>query len=441
MVTLGVMLISLLFTSSALGSTLMVGEGGDFMTIAGAIDASMDGDTIEVGPGTYPELIEPNGKAITIRATAGPTDTIITGNGTGTIWLNNGETSETVISGFTVQGDGHTCIYIAGGSPHLENLVVDGCGADDGVYGGGAQVIAADPTFRAVTFQNNRAEEAGALYSSDSSDIRIEDGIFSANHAQYGGALSAVDSVLILVSTHFEFNQAEFGQAGALYLQNSVVDIEASHFDTNQATLAGGAVLADLGSLNISSMSTFTSNSSSFGDGGALRLTRLSSLSISDTDFTSNSAGGSGGAASLSDITGAEISYALLSDNRSGVGGHGGALSLEYTGATINTCTLDSNQSDNSGGAIRLASSDLIASDLTISGNQSSNIGGGIAAQGGSLHISATEFQRNVGVAGGGAISTAAIETTVTSTRFEDNESTGGNGGALLLSGVEATLS
>ncbi len=46
---------------------------GDFPTIQAAIDAAMDGDEVEVHPGTYNENINLLGKAITVRS-VDPTD-------------------------------------------------------------------------------------------------------------------------------------------------------------------------------------------------------------------------------------------------------------------------------------------------------------------------------------------------------------------------------
>ena len=44
---------------------------GDFPTIQAAIDAAMDGDEVEVHPGTYNETINFLGKAITVRSSGG----------------------------------------------------------------------------------------------------------------------------------------------------------------------------------------------------------------------------------------------------------------------------------------------------------------------------------------------------------------------------------
>src|SRR6266478_2582115 len=52
-----------------------------FATIQGAIQAVDTGGVLQVSPGTYHELINYLGKAITVRSESGPTNTLIDGAG------------------------------------------------------------------------------------------------------------------------------------------------------------------------------------------------------------------------------------------------------------------------------------------------------------------------------------------------------------------------
>jgi len=79
-------------------------DGADYTSIQTAIDAANKGDEIIVSPGTYLEAINFDGKAITVRSASGdPADTIIDGGGSDSVvTCDSGETSMTVLDGFTI---------------------------------------------------------------------------------------------------------------------------------------------------------------------------------------------------------------------------------------------------------------------------------------------------------------------------------------------------
>ena len=84
---------------------------GDFATIQACIDAAQDGDECVVAPGTYHELIDFLGKAITLRSSDGPELTIIDagpvadpGTGKPVVRCDSGEGPDTVLKGFTITG-------------------------------------------------------------------------------------------------------------------------------------------------------------------------------------------------------------------------------------------------------------------------------------------------------------------------------------------------
>ena len=73
---------------------------GDYPTIQEAIDAAMDGDEVEVHPGTYNETINFLGKAISVYSTDGPDVTIIDAQQTGTVvTCDSAEGSDSVLEG------------------------------------------------------------------------------------------------------------------------------------------------------------------------------------------------------------------------------------------------------------------------------------------------------------------------------------------------------
>jgi hypothetical protein len=93
-------------------------------TIQAGINAASNGDTVLVAPGTYTENINFGGKAITLTSSGGPSVTIIDGGRLGTVvTFNTGETSASVLSGFTIRN-----------------------GFQNGYPGGGISISSASPT-------------------------------------------------------------------------------------------------------------------------------------------------------------------------------------------------------------------------------------------------------------------------------------------------------
>jgi photosystem II stability/assembly factor-like uncharacterized protein len=100
-------------------------------TIQAAIDLAVDGDTVRVAPGTYHEVLNFRGKAITVVSDAGPDQTIIDGDGAGSVVsFRSGETRAAVLSGFTIRGgrsiNSGGGIYIASSSPTVRGNVITG---------------------------------------------------------------------------------------------------------------------------------------------------------------------------------------------------------------------------------------------------------------------------------------------------------------------------
>ena len=107
---------------------------GDYESIQAAIDASRDGDEIIVGPGTYYEAIDFDGKAIALRSSDGPDVTTIDASGL--------ETSVV------------TCAYVENAGTLFEGFTVTGGNAH---FGGGMYILNSDPTVTNCTFSGNSA--------------------------------------------------------------------------------------------------------------------------------------------------------------------------------------------------------------------------------------------------------------------------------------------
>ncbi|MDP6586719.1 MAG: hypothetical protein QF535_18835, partial [Anaerolineales bacterium] len=158
---LRVLLLFFFVSSSSFATTWTVDDDGkaDFNNIQEAVDAASDGDEIVVMPGTYTStqdghVINMIGKAIWLHSSDGAGVTIVDGeNIRRGIVCVNGETSKTVIEGFTFR-NGYSTSYGAGmeldyASPTIENCVVMNCKLDGGnsSYGAGIYLDTSNATF------------------------------------------------------------------------------------------------------------------------------------------------------------------------------------------------------------------------------------------------------------------------------------------------------
>lgn len=108
----------------------------NFNNIQNAIDNSQNGDIIVVAPGTYNENIHFNNRAVTLTGTD-PEDpniieaTIIYADTGNSISFDFGEGSDSVVTGFTITGQG---IYCYGTSPTITKNIIRDC-QGNGIYG------------------------------------------------------------------------------------------------------------------------------------------------------------------------------------------------------------------------------------------------------------------------------------------------------------------
>ena len=136
-------------------------------SLQSAIDASVNGDQIEANPGTYHEVINFLGKAIILLSASGnPADTIIDGTGfnASVVQCVSGETSATVLSGFTITGG-------------------DATGDGGGMYN-----VSSSPTVTNCSFSSNTTNRNGGGMSNVSSSPTVTNCSFSGNHANNWGS-------------------------------------------------------------------------------------------------------------------------------------------------------------------------------------------------------------------------------------------------------------
>lgn len=160
----------LLSSASAHGQTI-IQVPLNLPTIQSAINAANNGDTVLVGPGTYVENINFNGKAITVTSSDGPSTTIIDGNHNGTVaTFNQSETAAAILSGFTIRngfkdGGSGGGILIQAASPTIKNNIITGNHAASGI---GIYVYDGSPTIKnnTITYNDNTGAGSGGFNGS-----------------------------------------------------------------------------------------------------------------------------------------------------------------------------------------------------------------------------------------------------------------------------------
>ena len=160
----------------------------EYATIQDAIDASSDGDTIVVAPGTYTgtlpyEVINMDGKAVTLRSSNGPEVTIIDGeHARRGIYCN---ADGTVIQGFTItnglaSSNGGGGIICQGNTVTITDCVISGNSTPNS--GGGVYCFdSAVPTINECTLSDNIANHGGGMSSDNSSSPWIMNTLFCNN--------------------------------------------------------------------------------------------------------------------------------------------------------------------------------------------------------------------------------------------------------------------
>ncbi len=194
-------------------------------SIQEAVYAASTNDIILVAPGEYTgsgeTVLKLHGKAITIQSIEGAEHTILDGqNLRQVVTCSSGETSATVIDGFTITG-GHSTtgggIYCVDSSPTFSNCVIDGNTATSlggGLYSYQNHPATASPAFTDCTWNANTAPYGGGIYCSDSSPS-LTDCIVSGSTA--GGGIYGTSGTISLSRT--------------VMCQNSPVNIDGNYVD------------------------------------------------------------------------------------------------------------------------------------------------------------------------------------------------------------------
>lgn len=159
---------------TAYGATLLVPD--QYTTIQAAINASNHGDTVLVASGIYSGGGNYNldfyGRAITVMSEFGPFNTTINcGNLGRGFYFHSGETSASVLEGFTIVSGSSSYgggINITSASPTISHCILYNNSAANS-YGGGIYISSGSPTIVNCSIVMNTSKYGGAIYSTNSS--------------------------------------------------------------------------------------------------------------------------------------------------------------------------------------------------------------------------------------------------------------------------------
>ena len=222
---------------------------GDFPSIQEAITASRGGDSILVGPGTYREAIDFEGKALRIQGTAGASETTIDADGLDAWAVNCSDVAEAgaLFRGFTVtRGRGGMRVFDA--SPEIRD-----CAFVENVReGSGAGLLTANSSaaISNCVFEHNSEIGFATTRGSGlqaSGDVRVEQCLFRGNRADFGGGLSLYGSS--------EARDCVFidNAGGAVYMDGVSILHDSLIIGSSGSGFRSGSILVDGDAVTISS--------------------------------------------------------------------------------------------------------------------------------------------------------------------------------------------
>ncbi len=211
--------ITLLISAGLFSTTINI--PADYSTIQDGVNASSDGDTVRVAPGTYTGQIDFSGKNITVASEyafdydLGHIDqTIIDANWNGrVVTFNNGETNTAMLIGFTIQnGDTQTNgggILCDGASPKLMNLVVKDCA---GNHGGGISLENSNSELLNIKLTMNYSTDDGAaIYVGNNSNVSLKNILAYSNDGSGAPGIAFENSAGSVINSTVTGNFVMFG--------------------------------------------------------------------------------------------------------------------------------------------------------------------------------------------------------------------------------------
>ena len=395
-----------------------------FNSIADAVQASQDGDVVELAAGVYNELVDFQGKHITIKG-AGMDFTMLSGAqfNDSVVRFVNGEGSTAQLQDLTVQLGSATKgggLLLEGASPRIDRCRIV---RNSAASGGGVWIDGGSPYFSDCEFISNTTttSHGGGVYAINA-EATFSGCIFSSNaSASHAGGLYAQWTSLSIESCQFRQNEAvqPFSMCGALLAFEGSAVITDTTFTGNRARAYGAmAVLSGSGQADaLVTGCTMTGNSAEELGGalGARCASGAVKLVLQDSLLQHNEAA-LGGALSACDMlaVNAQVCDVQLVNCRvlDNSADRGGGIHAKRTWLLVHGGQLGINKAEKEGGGIYATGfSKLDLQEAHLRGNTASK-GAGVWQDGGSLVMKSCNYERNVAVSqGGGCWTSKALVT------------------------------
>ena len=410
------------------GDTPVVQVPAEYESIAKAVRFAFDGDTVEIGPGTWNEAIEFLGRDLSLIGTEGAQATIIDATGWGRPAIVADRTDGTgSISGLTLTG-ADVGFGFGGGARLAGSMTVSDCVitgnrlvVENGTSGGGAGIAFTTPgatvVLETVTISDNElisevtntfTNATGAGLHAVVGTLQITEATIEANRIDglgSGGGLSAESGTITITDSSFRSNAVDDGDGGQARFLNSIITASDSEFLEGVAGRDGAGIHTDGGAMNL--FNCLLRGNDAGATGGGIHSSSTASglhdciidqnvagsagagwfassaVLVSNCEVTANLASGAVGGLGLAFAATPVIEDSTIVGNVAG-GNAGGILLASIqgeNGARVERCTILGNVAGGAGGGLRL---ETIETKVTvvdgIIGENHAEVGGGINA-------------------------------------------------------------
>jgi hypothetical protein len=244
--------LSILFAAAVLADTLHV--PGEYPTIKSAVDASQDGDTVLVAPGTYYEAsIGVNDHTVHIKSSDGPYVTVVDGGSGWTVFYFSGwDANDSTLEGFTITNSGNPDKNGGGvscsdcGVVIHKNIITGNQCLKSGGYGAGIDCSNASPIITDNIISFNSAYHGGGISCSGADCYaQIKNNQIYGNFSDHdgGGIIVRHDAKPVIHINLIAENHAFHG--GGLYCEDSAPSLMRNEFANNTAESTGGGIYGD----------------------------------------------------------------------------------------------------------------------------------------------------------------------------------------------------